>query len=140
MIESISGGATMNEDHKSKSIPPEFSDERALAWMEEHMTELRRSVSGQRILYWSLGISFVIGLVAHIVGYVLLSTLPLGFLGLLADLLHALGWSLWTGVVVAVFVQVIPDVKRRQIKQYLDAYDALLRDKAQASSNAKQQP
>ena len=140
MIERISGGATMTEDHELKSFPPEFSDERALAWMEEHMTELRRSVSGQRILYWSLGISFVIGLVAHIVGYVLLSTLPRGFLGLLADLLHALGWSLWTGVVVAVFVQVIPDVKRRQMKQYLDAYDALQRDKAQASSNAKLQP
>jgi hypothetical protein len=128
----------MTEDHESKSIPPELYDERALAWMKEHVTELRQSVSGQRILYWSLGISFVVGLAAHIVGYALLSLMPRGLLGLLADLLHALGWSLWTGVVVAMFVQVIPDIKRRQIKQYLDAYDALQRDKTQAGSDERQ--
>ncbi len=32
--------------------------------MEEHVMELRRSVAGQRILYWSLVISFVVGLAA----------------------------------------------------------------------------
>ena len=127
----------MTEDHESKSIPSEFSDERALAWMEDHVAELKQSVSGQRILYWSLGISIVVGLAAHIVGYALLSLLPRGLLGLLADLLHALGWSLWTGVIVALFVQVIPDIKRRQIKQYLDAYEALQRDKTQANSNER---
>ncbi len=123
----------MTEDHEPKSIPPGLNDDRAMAWMEEHLLELRQSVSGQRILYWSLGISFVIGLAAHIGGYALLSSLPRGLLGLLADLLHALGWSLWTGVVVALFVQVIPETKRRQIEQYLDAYEALKRDKIQAN-------
>jgi hypothetical protein len=53
-------------------------------------------------------------------------------LGLIADLLHALGWSLWTGVVVAVFVEVIPEVKRRQIRQALEAYEALRREQAPA--------
>jgi hypothetical protein len=53
----------------------------------------------------------------------------------LGGLLHALGWSLWTGVVVAVFVQVIPEVKRRQISQTLDAYEALRREKAKAAGN-----
>lgn len=100
--------------------------------------ELRQSVSGQRILYWSLGISFVVGLAAHIIGYALLTFLPRGLLGLLADLLHALGWSLWTGVVVAVFIQVIPEIKRRQIKQYLDAYEALQRNKTQANSKVSE--
>ena len=46
----------------------------------------------------------------------------------MAALLEALGWSLWTGVVVALFVQVIPEVKRRQIKQAVDAYEALRRE------------
>jgi len=27
------------------------------------------------------------------------------------DLLYALGWALWTGVVVVVFVQVVPEAK-----------------------------
>jgi hypothetical protein len=127
----------MTESQESKSVPPMFTDEQVLAWMEEHVAELRQSVSGQSILYWSLAIGFVVGLAAHVGGYVLLSSLPRGPLGLLADLLHALGWSLWTGVVVAMFVHVIPEAKRRQIKQALDDYEALRRDKAQAGSNRK---
>jgi len=34
---------------------------------------------------------------------------------------------------VAVFVEVIPDVKRRQFKQAVDAYEALRRTQAQAN-------
>lgn len=127
----------MTEGHESKSIPPMFTDERVLTWMEEHVTELRQSVSGQGILYQSLVVSFVIGLGAHVGGYALLASTPREPLGLLADLLHALGWSLWTGVVVAVFVEVIPEAKRRQIRRALDAYEALQRDKAQASGKRK---
>ena len=125
----------MTDDQESNSVSSMFTDERVLAWMEEHVTELRHSVSGQRILYESLVISFVVGLAAQIGGYFLLLSAPNGLLGLLADLLHALGWSLWTGVVVAVFVQVIPEVKRRQIRQALDAYEAVRREKAQAGGN-----
>ena len=125
----------MAENQELKSIASMFADERAVAWMEEHLPELSQYVSGQRLLYQSLVISFVIGLAAHVGGYVLLSSAPSGLLGLLADLLHALGWSLWTGVVVAVFVQVIPEVKRRQIKRAVDAYEALRREKAQAVGN-----
>src|SRR5215475_15151416 len=117
----------MTEGNESKSVPSMFADERVLEWMEEHVTELRQSVSGHRILYQSLVISFVVGLAAHIGGYALLASAPREPLGLLADLLHALGWSLWTGVVVAMFIEVIPEVKRRQIKQALDTYEALQR-------------
>ena len=125
----------MTEDQESKNVPPMFADEYMLAWMDEHVMELRQSVSGQHFLYWSLVISFVVGLAAHVGGYALLASTPREPLGLLADLLHALGWSLWTGAVVAVFVQVIPEVKRRQIRQMLKAYEALERDKAQAGGN-----
>jgi hypothetical protein len=52
-----------------------------------------------------------------------------------ADLLYALGWALWTGVVVALFVQIIPEIKQRQIKRWLDAYEATLREKARAESD-----
>jgi len=79
----------------------------------------------------------VVGLAAHIGGYALLASAPREPLGLLADLLHALGWSLWTGVVVAVFVQVIPEAKRRQIRRALDTYEALQRDKTRAGGKRK---
>ena len=53
----------------------------------------------------------------------------------MADLLYALGYALWTGVVVAVFVQAVPEAKRRQIKRALDAYEATLREQARAGSD-----
>jgi hypothetical protein len=55
--------------------------------------------------------------------------------GLVADLLYALGFALWTGVVVVLFVQVIPEVERRQFKRWLDDYAATLREKARAGSD-----
>jgi len=102
--------------------------------MAEHLTDLEKSVTGQRILYTSLLIAFLVGLAAHIGGYILLLSAPKEPLGLFADLLHAFGWSLWTGVVVVVFVQLIPEAKRRQIRSALDAYEAFQRDKAQTSA------
>jgi hypothetical protein len=127
----------MTEEQQPKAIPPWVADEWALAWMEENATKLRQIASGQRILFWPLGIGFVVGIAAHVGGYALQSSLPTGFPGLLADLLHALGWSLWTGVVVAVFVQLIPEVKRRQISQALDEYEAVRREKAKAAGNRR---
>jgi hypothetical protein len=35
----------------------------------ENLTLVRRSASGQRILYWSLGITFAVGLAAHVGGF-----------------------------------------------------------------------
>jgi hypothetical protein len=52
----------------------------------------------------------------------------------MADLLYALGWALWTGVIVVIFVQIRPEAKRRQYKQALDAYEAVLGDQARAGS------
>jgi hypothetical protein len=128
----------MSESMDTKNIPPMLSDERVMTWMEEHLTELRHSASGQQLLYRSLMISFVVGLAAHVGGYVLLTSVPTGPLGLLADLLHAFGWSLWTGVVVVVFVQVIPEAKKRQLSQALDAYEQLRASRAQADGDPEQ--
>ena len=73
---------------------------------------MRRSVYDQRLLHWSLGIGFVV-----------------------ADLLYALGFALWTGVVVVVFIQVIPEVRRRQFKQMPDAYEAAQREQVRAGTD-----
>ena len=120
----------MTENRERNDVADLFTDESTVEWMDEHLSELKQSVSGPRLLYQSLVVGFVVGLAAHIGGYMLSSSLPGEPLGLLANLLLALGWSLWTGVVVAVFVEVIPDVKRRQIKQAVEAYEAMRRKQA----------
>jgi hypothetical protein len=53
---------------------------------------------------------------------------------LVADLLYALGWALWTSVIVAMFVQIWPEAKKRQYKQALDAYEAAVARQAGAGS------
>lgn len=92
-------------------------------WVGQHLPQVRRSAYGQRSLYWTLGIGFVVGLATYSGGYALKSsaTETLEFVG---DLLYTLGWALWTGVVVVLFLQVLPEAKRRGYKQLLDEYEA----------------
>jgi uncharacterized membrane protein len=90
---------------------------------------------GQRILYQSLGFGFVIGLAAHVGGYLLKSSVTTEPFAVLVDLLYALGWAMWTGVVVVFFVEIVPKAKRRQIKRWLEAYEARKRDQARAGSD-----
>jgi hypothetical protein len=106
-----------------------------LDWVGEHLTQVRRSVYDQRLLHWSLGIGVVVGLAAHVGGYLLKASVTTEPLGLVADLLYALGFALWTGVVVVLFVQVIPEIKRRQFKQMLDAYEAARREQVRAGGD-----
>ena len=118
-----------------EELDPQLRDPETVAWVGAHLTEVRHSAFGQRLLYQSIGFALVLGLAAHVGGYLLRSSVTTEPLGLVADLLYALGWSLWTGVVVVLFVQIIPEVKRRQFKQMLDAYEAAQREKASAGSD-----
>jgi hypothetical protein len=111
-----------------------------LAWVGENLTLVRRSVSGQRPMYWILGIGFVAGLAAHVGGFLLKTSTTTEPLSLVADLLYALGWSLWTGVIVVVFVQIWPEAKKRQYKQALDAYEAAVGRQARAGSGQAPDP
>jgi hypothetical protein len=120
----------MTKNLERNDITDLLTDEATVHWMKEHLPELKQSISGPRLLYQSLMVGFAVGLAAHIGGYILASSAPKGILGLLADLLLALGWSLWTGVVVTVFVEVIPQVKRHQIQQAVEAYEAMRRKQA----------
>ncbi len=123
-----------------EDLGPWVHDPHILAWAGEHLPELRRSVSEQRTLRWSLGIGLLVGLAAHVSGFLLKSSTTTEPLSLVADLLYTLGWALWTGVVVVVFFQVVPEVKTRQIKRAADAFEAALRDQARAGSGHAQGP
>jgi Flp pilus assembly protein TadD len=134
----------MSGEPGAKGAPRPSTDERAqgpdvpglgererdvlLAWVGENLPLVRRLAFGQRTLYWSLGIGFVVGLAAYVGGFLIKFSATTEPLLLVADLLYALGWSLWTGVVVVVFVQIYPETKKRQYKQALDAYEAAVRD------------
>ena len=107
-----------------RPIDPDMRNPYYLDWMAENVADMKRLVSGQRILYATLTIAFVLGLALQVVGYAIRSSAPQEPLGLFADLVYALGWALWTGVVVVVFVEIVPRAKRRQIKQAIDAYEA----------------
>jgi predicted anti-sigma-YlaC factor YlaD len=104
------------------------------------LTLVRRSASGQRVLYWILGIGFVVGLAAHVGGFLLKTSVTTEPVSLLADLLYALGWSLWTGVIVVLFVQIWPEAKKRQYERALDAYEAAVGRQARAGSGQAPNP
>ena len=111
-----------------------------LAYVGEHLTLVRRTASGQRPSYWILGIGIVVGLAAHAGGFLLKTSATTEPLLLVADLLYALGFALWTGVVVVVFVQIWPEAKRRQYQQALDAYQAAAGRQARAGSGQAPDP
>jgi hypothetical protein len=96
----------------------------------ENLTLVRRTASGRRPVYWILGIGFVVGLAAHAGGFLLKTSATTEPLLLVGDLIYTLGWALWTGAVVVMFVQIWPEAKRRQFKQALDAYEAAVGDQA----------
>jgi hypothetical protein len=75
-----------------------------------------------------------VGLAAYVGGYLIKSSTTTEPLGLVGDLIYTLGYALWTGVVVVVFLQIFPEAKRRQFKWALDAYEATLREEAGARS------
>ena len=125
---------------EARALGIDVDDPRALAWMEAHLPEVQQQASGQRPLYWILGIGFVVGLAAQIVGFLLKTSVSTEPLLLVADLLYALGWSLWTGVVVVFFVQIWPEAKRRQLKRWLDAYEAARREQARAGTGQSPDP
>ena len=80
------------------------------------------------------------GLAAHVGGFLLKTSATTEPLLLVADLLYALGWALWTGVVVVMFVEIYPEAKKRQFKQALDAYEAEVGDQARAGSGRAPDP
>jgi len=129
--------------HPSAGAPPSRQDvlglgererDALLAWVGENLTVVRRSASGQRPMYYILGIGFVVGLAAHAGGFLLKTSATTEPLSLVADLLYALGWALWTSVIVVMFVEIWPEAKKRQYQQALDAYEAAINRQAGAAS------
>jgi hypothetical protein len=95
-----------------------------LAWIRENLTLVQQTASRERVPYWIFITGFVVGLAAHVGGFLLKTSTTTEPWLLVADLLYALGMALWTGIVVVMFVQIWPEVKRRHYRRALEAYDA----------------
>lgn len=106
-----------------------FTDEE-LAAIDANRIDLRQWNSRDRILGFYLGAAFVLGLLAHTAGYLLKSSALTEPFGLFAELLYALGFALWTGVVITLFVEVFPQAKLRQVKQGLAEYEEWKRERS----------
>jgi hypothetical protein len=111
-----------------------------LDWVGQNLTLVRRTASGQRPMYWVLGTVLVVGLAAHIGGFLLKTSVTTEPILLVGDLIYTLGWALWTGAVVVVFVQIWPEAKRRQFRQALDAYEAAVGRQAPDGSGQAPDP
>ena len=77
---------------------------------------MRETAVGQRPVYWVLWTALVAGSAAYVGGYLIKSSTTAGLLGLVGDLLYTFGWALWTGVVVVVFLQIIPEIEAASIQ------------------------
>src|SRR4029453_5547552 len=107
-----------------------LDDPDARAWFEVHLKDLRSGAYGQRFLYYTLAITFVIGLVAYLAGYLLRSTATTEPLALLADLPEPFRVALGAAALIVVLLEVIPEAKRRQVRRALEAYEATRGKKA----------
>jgi F0F1-type ATP synthase assembly protein I len=106
-----------------------FTDEE-MAAIDANKIDLRRWNSRDRVLPFYLGVAFVVGLIAHVIGYLLKSSALTEPFGLLAELLYAFGFALWTGVVITLFVEVLPQAKLRQVNQALAEYEEWKKQRA----------
>ena len=86
-----------------------------------------------------LAAGIMLGLAAHVAGYLLKTTATEPF-GLAVDLLYTLGLALWTGAVVVVFVQVFPEATRRQVKRALRAFEAAQPETTPRKDDGRSEP
>jgi putative copper export protein len=100
--------------------PPTDED---IAWVASHLPEMRRRVAGNEILFWWIGITVVLGLIANIAGFLWASTATGTADQLTADLLRSLGTALWTGAVLVLLIQVVPNLQRRAAIRELRKYE-----------------
>ena len=118
----------------------DLNDPEVQEWFEQHLTDLRKGAYGQRFLYWTLALIFLVGLVAYVVGYFLRTAATTEPFGLLADLIYTLSFALWTAAVVVVAVELVPEAKRRQVRSALEAYEAIRQNKARPKETEVAKP
>jgi hypothetical protein len=98
-----------------------FSKEE-LDWIAAHPDEVVGWARGDRIIVWTMVLTFLLGLAVNLIGFSLASgalALPGGWpTDLVADLLVNVGVVLWTSVVLVVFLEILPTRQQRQARAW----------------------
>jgi hypothetical protein len=131
-LAAVTGRFRMANDNGGNRPPPNVSREE-LAWARGNLPRVRGWVTGQYFLREALISAFVLGLAAHIGGYLLRAAATGEPLRLLADLVATLGTTIWTGVILLFFVEVLPEARRGGAARRLAAYESALRDQGRSS-------
>ena len=99
-----------------------------LDWVMRNLPSLRKQATGHGFLQGMIVVAVMLGLAAHVGGYLLASAAVGEPVELLTELLRSLGAAPWTGGVLVVLVQIVPEAKRRSMARYLAATEAVLRE------------
>ena len=106
-----------------------------LDWARDNLDYLRRTVQNNTALYWTMIVTFVLGLVAYFLADALsiqTISLPAGWRAdLIADLLYNLGVTLWTSVILVLFLEVVVEHQRKRWQRYTRLVERVLRDQGQ---------
>jgi hypothetical protein len=112
----------MTTNPPTPPTPPEATAE-DVAYVAAHLPEIRRRVAGNEILYFWIAGTLILGLIANVVGF-LWSTVASGTAdALVSQLLLSVGTALWTGSVLVLLLEVLPDIQRRYAIRALRKYE-----------------
>jgi hypothetical protein len=117
----------MSERPDRTNPEPEFNEDE-LRWAAQNLPKIRGWIAGRRFLYQAVVTTVIVGLIPNVAGYLLAVSGSGEPRGLVADLL-SFGVALWTGVVLATLVQVLPDYQHRTALRLVEQSEAMLREK-----------
>jgi hypothetical protein len=109
-----------------------FSKEE-LDWLAANADTVRGWARGDRIIAWTMVVTFLLGLGVNLVGFAIGTGslgLPAGWPAeLIADLLVNVGVVLWTSVILVLFLEILPTWQQRQARAWSRAALAALRER-----------
>jgi len=114
-----------------------------LEWARDNLDKMRRTVSNNSLLYLTMALTFVIGLVLYLLSDSIATgaiILPTSWRAdLIADVLYNLGSVLWTSVVLVLFLEVIVEYQRRRWQRYLRLVEQALKGEQSNRSSTDEQ-
>jgi len=110
-----------------------------LEWARQNLPAIQRSARSNTVLYFSMAIAFVLGLALYLLGYVISIggiAMPPGWRDdLIANLLTELGVTLWTSVILVLFLEVIVEIQRKRWQRYARTVEHALQQQASQVSS-----
>jgi hypothetical protein len=105
-----------------------------LEWARQNLPAIQRSARSTTVLYVSMAVAFSLGLALYFLGYAIATggiAMPPGWRDdLVADLMTELGVTLWTSVILVLFLEVIVEIQRKRWQRYARTVEHALQQQA----------